>query len=318
MSGTSDRQGARAPMISAQFPADLITFIAAELEVRLAIVQGEMAWLLAARPVFGHGLGRGFRAPRKSTELQNSTIFLGEGAPPPAPPAGVPGGAWDAARSGQRCPSACKLARGHGSARANADTGTVLAPLSSRAAPRTGLRLACACGSVEGDAGAETSAKVLPLTSPLSDRAKSFGTLKRLWRKAFRILPKLPERLMSVVKWRLRSSSTGKSMALVVLFPSSPRILPCDLRPFWLMTLLAACNAPATKHFRFNTSATDAQFERMEAECDYEATKSTAAAGLDPFAPWIWRKIFIQCMELKGARYVGSYEAAEPSAKRPQ
>ena len=122
---------------------------------------------------------------------------------------------------------------------------------------------------------------------------------------------------MSVVKWRLRSSSTGESMALVVLSRESTKfsLAICGL---FVMTLLAACNAPATKHFRFNTSATDAQFERMEAECDYEATKSTAAARPGSIRALDWRKIFIQCMELKGARYVGSYEAAEPSAKRPQ
>ena len=33
--------------------------------------------------------------------------------------------------------------------------------------------------------------------------------------------------------------------------------------------------------------------------------------GLDPFAPWIGEKSLSNASELKGARYVGSYEAAD-------
>ncbi len=70
---------------------------------------------------------------------------------------------------------------------------------------------------------------------------------------------------------------------------------------------LAACNTKPRPDFVFNTQGmSQQQYRRAEAECNLEAEKTAMQATNSVTAGETWRKIFVLCMEAKGARYVGT------------
>ncbi|NIX76901.1 hypothetical protein [Microvirga terricola] len=49
----------------------------------------------------------------------------------------------------------------------------------------------------------------------------------------------------------------------------------------------------------------DAQWSRIDNECTYEAEKATASAGPRTPIADTWRRLYVMCAELKGAKFVG-------------
>jgi hypothetical protein len=47
------------------------------------------------------------------------------------------------------------------------------------------------------------------------------------------------------------------------------------------------------------------QWSRIQKECAYEAEKATASADPKTAVSYTWRQIYIMCVELKGATFVG-------------
>ena len=82
--------------------------------------------------------------------------------------------------------------------------------------------------------------------------------------------------------------------------------------------MLAACNTkPRTKpDFIFNAQdLTQKQFRQAEAECNLDAEKAAMLASNGITAAERWEKIFILCMEAKGARFVRTADQVPPDAK---
>jgi hypothetical protein len=64
-------------------------------------------------------------------------------------------------------------------------------------------------------------------------------------------------------------------------------------------------SAPPTRSV-FKTPGIDsARWARIQDECSYEAEKATAAADPQTAVSYAWRRVFVMCVELKGATYVG-------------
>jgi hypothetical protein len=69
---------------------------------------------------------------------------------------------------------------------------------------------------------------------------------------------------------------------------------------------LAGCQATPQPDFVFNRQELSRpQFVQAEAECNLEAEKAAMQATNSVTAGENWRKIYVLCMESKGARYVG-------------
>ncbi len=52
----------------------------------------------------------------------------------------------------------------------------------------------------------------------------------------------------------------------------------------------------------------DAQFERMRLECNYEARKAVASQEPGLIRHLEWKEIYLTCLELKGAKYIRTEE----------
>jgi hypothetical protein len=52
----------------------------------------------------------------------------------------------------------------------------------------------------------------------------------------------------------------------------------------------------------------DAQFERIQLECNYEARKAVASQEPGLVRHLEWKEIYLTCLELKGAKYIRTEE----------
>ncbi len=112
---------------------------------------------------------------------------------------------------------------------------------------------------------------------------------------------------MRVLSWRslsFFSSASGDSSLISWLFPAMLRLLlPCA----FLSTLLVGCNPKSRPDFVFDAQdLSQQQYSRAGAECKLEAEKAAIQAKNSITAGENWRKIFVLCMEAKGARYLGT------------
>jgi hypothetical protein len=81
------------------------------------------------------------------------------------------------------------------------------------------------------------------------------------------------------------------------MYPLLPFVFP--------LALLTGCNTTARPDFVFKRqSLSQQQYARAEAECELEAEKAAIQAKISVTAGENWRKIFVLCMEAKGARYL--------------
>ncbi|WP_425486927.1 hypothetical protein [Microvirga thermotolerans] len=119
--------------------------------------------------------------------------------------------------------------------------------------------------------------------------------------------PNLSERPMSVWSWRslslsasdLEELSANASFCLTILRVLSVVALP--------PLTLSGCNTAPRPDLVFNRNGLSAQdMSRANAECNLEAEKAAMQARNSVTAGETWRKIFVLCMESKGARYVGT------------
>jgi len=79
------------------------------------------------------------------------------------------------------------------------------------------------------------------------------------------------------------------------------------LLPFVFLVFVAGCNTTARPDFVFKRqSLSQQQYSRAEAECELEAEKAATQAKNSITAGENWRKIFVLCMEAKGARFLGT------------
>jgi hypothetical protein len=73
------------------------------------------------------------------------------------------------------------------------------------------------------------------------------------------------------------------------------------------LVLLAGCNTTARPDFVFKRQGlSQQQYLRAEAVCELEAEKAAIQARNSVTAGENWRKIFVLCMEAKGAHYLGT------------
>jgi hypothetical protein len=87
---------------------------------------------------------------------------------------------------------------------------------------------------------------------------------------------------------------------------ATSRILIIVVAP---LTVLVACNTKPVPDLVFNArDMSRQQYSQAEAECNLEAEKAAIQAKNSITAGENWRKIFLLCMEAKGARYVGTTE----------
>lgn len=71
-------------------------------------------------------------------------------------------------------------------------------------------------------------------------------------------------------------------------------------------TLVGCMSTPPTRSFFKTPGLSSAQWSRIDDECSYEAEKATAAADPMTAVSYTWRRIFVMCVELKGAKFVGN------------
>jgi hypothetical protein len=112
---------------------------------------------------------------------------------------------------------------------------------------------------------------------------------------------------MRVLSWRSLSLSTSDFGDLSLeTWLSSAKISP--LLPFvFPLALLTGCTTTARPDFVFNRQGlSQQQYSRAEAECELEAEKAAIQAKNSVTAGENWRKIFVLCMEAKGARFLGT------------
>lgn len=112
---------------------------------------------------------------------------------------------------------------------------------------------------------------------------------------------------MSVLSWRsLSLSSSDFGDLSFETWLSSARMDPLLLFVF-LLVLLSGCNTTERPDFVFKRQGlSQQQYSRAEAECELEAEKAAIQAKNSVTAGENWRKIFVLCMEAKGARFVGT------------
>ena len=84
------------------------------------------------------------------------------------------------------------------------------------------------------------------------------------------------------------------------------------------LLILAACNPKPQPNFVFNEQdLSRKEFFRAEAECHLEAEKAAMRAKNSVTAGENWRKIFILCMEAKGAQYRGTTDEFPDVKRKP-
>jgi hypothetical protein len=112
---------------------------------------------------------------------------------------------------------------------------------------------------------------------------------------------------MSVLSWRSRSfliSASGDSSLHICCLSATLRLSICLIIP---LTLLASCNAKPRPDFVFDTQdLSEEQYSRAGLECKLEAEKAAIQTKNSITAGENWRRIFVLCMEAKGARYLGT------------
>lgn len=70
---------------------------------------------------------------------------------------------------------------------------------------------------------------------------------------------------------------------------------------------LTACTSSRPPNDVFEIrSMSDSQWQRVQLECDDEASKAVAAQKPGPVRHYDWRAIFLKCLELKGAKFIGT------------
>ncbi len=73
-----------------------------------------------------------------------------------------------------------------------------------------------------------------------------------------------------------------------------------------LYLCMTACATPTTSPMLFKTAGlSDERWDNARKECDYEAEKAVASAGPKTPVEYKRRRLFVMCVELKGAKYVG-------------
>jgi hypothetical protein len=74
-----------------------------------------------------------------------------------------------------------------------------------------------------------------------------------------------------------------------------------------LALAIAACTPtrPPDDVFEIG-NLSDAQSNRARLECSYEADKAVASQKPGPLRHEDWRGIYLKCLELKGARHLGT------------
>ncbi|PVE25551.1 hypothetical protein DC522_04285 [Microvirga sp. KLBC 81] len=81
---------------------------------------------------------------------------------------------------------------------------------------------------------------------------------------------------------------------------------------------LVACNTKPPQKFIFNSQdLSRKQFSQAEAECNLEAEKAAMLATNSISAGDRWKRIFVLCMEAKGAKYVGTTDQIPGSQRNP-
>lgn len=70
-------------------------------------------------------------------------------------------------------------------------------------------------------------------------------------------------------------------------------------------TLVGCMSTPPSRSYFKTPGMSSAEWSRIDAECSYEAEKATAAADPMTAVSYTWRRIFVMCTELKGAKFVG-------------
>jgi hypothetical protein len=80
------------------------------------------------------------------------------------------------------------------------------------------------------------------------------------------------------------------------------------LLPFvFPLVLLTGCNTTERPDFVFKRQGlSQQQYSRAEAECEFEAEKAAIQAKNSITAGENWRRVFVLCMEAKGARFLGT------------
>jgi hypothetical protein len=112
---------------------------------------------------------------------------------------------------------------------------------------------------------------------------------------------------MSVLSWRFGSSS-----AVLLAKSGSSRLLSVEMVSFGLLyscaaMLLTACSVSRPPNDVFEIgNLSDAQWNRARLECSYEADKAVASQKPGPVRHEDWRGIYLKCLELKGARHLGT------------
>ena len=112
---------------------------------------------------------------------------------------------------------------------------------------------------------------------------------------------------MSVVSWRFLSLSISDFGDLSLEIWLSSAKMYRLLSFVFPIVLLTGCNTTARPDFVFKRQGlSQQQYSRAEAECELESEKAAIQAKNSVTAGENWRKIFVLCMEAKGARYLGT------------
>ncbi len=81
-----------------------------------------------------------------------------------------------------------------------------------------------------------------------------------------------------------------------------------------LALAIAACTPTRPPDDVFNIGdMSSAQWERIQLECAYEARKAVASQKPGPVRYYDWRGIYLSCLELRGARHLGTADQFPPA-----
>ena len=117
---------------------------------------------------------------------------------------------------------------------------------------------------------------------------------------------------MSVLSWRFRSSSKLTSGEIELSARLSLTIFSSICSGLWALSACAPIRPPNDV---FNIGdMSNAQWERLQRECAYEARKAVASQKPGPVRSYDWREIYLSCLELRGARHLGTADQF-PSAR---
>jgi hypothetical protein len=84
------------------------------------------------------------------------------------------------------------------------------------------------------------------------------------------------------------------------------RCLTCSI----LSLMIGGCFPRSETRLQFDTGdMLPERWERVQKECRYEAAKASASAHVN-IAGYIQEELYIQCLDLKGAKYKGKIQVA--------